>query len=132
VAGSELSRCQSNSLVEKGFWRVLATYPRPEVQARLKELQEQHAARCAVSKESLTQKLQLAYDRGMELNQVSAAVAAAREIAVLHGMRVEKQEVGPSGSFEALDDGDYVQKIMQRIQLALSWATARPPSDPEQ
>jgi hypothetical protein len=103
-----------------------------EVQARLKELQEQYATRCALTKEALTQKFQLAFERAMETNQISAAVAAAREIAVMHGLRVERQEVAPAGTFETMNDGDYAAKIIERIQAAMVFATTRPPSDPEQ
>jgi hypothetical protein len=103
-----------------------------EVQARLKELQEQYATRCALTKEALTQKFQLAFERAMETNQVSAAVQAVREIAVMHGLRVERQEVAPAGTFETMTDQDYVAKVVERIQQALAFATERPPSDTEQ
>ena len=48
---------------------------------------KEHAERCAVTMEKQTARLLLAFERAMELNQVSAAVQAVREIAVLHGMR---------------------------------------------
>jgi hypothetical protein len=66
---------------------------------------EQHAKRCEITKARQTAMLQLAYERGMELNQVPAAVAAAREIGIMHGLRVERQEVAPAGTFDALNDG---------------------------
>jgi phage terminase small subunit len=103
-----------------------------DVQARLAELQAEYAEKCGVSKESITAQLQLAYDRGMELNQVPAAVAAARELSIIHGLRVERQEMAPAGTFDALSDKDYGTKLFERIQAAMAFAVTRPPSDSEQ
>jgi hypothetical protein len=103
-----------------------------DIQNRLKELQDQYAEKCAVTKESMTAMLRLAYDRGLELNQVPAAVAAAREISIMHGLRVERQEMAPAGTFEAMNDKDYGTKLFERIQAAMVFASAKPASDTEQ
>lgn len=108
---------------------------RTDVQARLAELMEQYAEKCAVAREELTAKLQLAYLQAMEQNQISAAVQACKELSQLHGLRVEKHEHAPAGTFgvpASLSDAEYAQRILTRIHEAVVFATVKPPSDSEQ
>jgi hypothetical protein len=56
-----------------------------------------------ITKQSLVKKIEAAYDKAMESGQISAAVAAAKEIAVLLGIRIERSERGGAGEFDWMD-----------------------------
>ena len=57
----------------------------------------------------------------MESGQLSAAVAAIREMGVLSGQRIECREIGAPGEFEALADDKLERALVDRFtRLALS------------
>jgi len=61
------------------------------------------AERSAITRQSLVEKIEEARVAAMEAGQYSAAVAAAKEIAVLLGIRIERSERGGPGEFEWVD-----------------------------
>jgi hypothetical protein len=51
----------------------------------------------------------------MESGQLSAAVAAIREMGVLFGQRIERREVGPPDSFDHLTDDELERLLVEQI-----------------
>jgi hypothetical protein len=76
---------------------------RPEITARVKEIKGIAADRAAVTRQSLIEKVEAVYEQAREIGQLGAAVAAAKEIGVLTGFRVERSERGAPGEFDWLD-----------------------------
>jgi hypothetical protein len=52
--------------------------------------------------------------RALESGQLSAAVAAIREIGVLSGQSIERKEVGPPGAFDDLSDDQLERALRER------------------
>jgi hypothetical protein len=61
------------------------------------------AERAVVTRQSLIEKAEAVYKQALEIGQLGAAVAAAKEIGVLAGIRVERSERGAPGEFDWLD-----------------------------
>jgi hypothetical protein len=59
--------------------------------------------RTAITRQSLVEKIEEARVAAMEAGQYSAAVSAAKEIAVLLGIRIERSERGAPGEFDWVD-----------------------------
>jgi hypothetical protein len=51
----------------------------------------------------------------MKDGQFSAAVTAVKEKSILSGHRIERQEVGPAGAFDALTDEELERALIERI-----------------
>lgn len=71
---------------------------RPEVAARLAEMQEQIAAEVPVTVQGLISELEQARIKASDLKQLSAAIKAIEGKAKLSGLLVERQKVEVSGS----------------------------------
>lgn len=87
---------------------------RPKVQARLRELRRQLAARNRITVDSLID--DLAADRAMarELGQPSAAIAATQLTAKLVGLLVDRKESGAPGDFAGLQSTEEVLALIRR------------------
>jgi len=55
------------------------------------------------------------YDKAYDTGQLSAGVAAGREISVLTGHRIERSEVGGPGEFEAMQDDELERVLIERL-----------------
>jgi hypothetical protein len=51
----------------------------------------------------------------MESGQLSAAIAAIREMGVLSGQRIERREIGVPGEFESLADDELEHALRERF-----------------
>ena len=87
----------------------------PEVQARLKEIKGELAAKAVVTAETLINEADEMRVRALENGQLSAAVAAIKEKGVLSGKRIERAEVGTAGEFDALTDDELERALMERV-----------------
>jgi len=85
-----------------------------EISSRVAEISREHwsreqaaaaaaVERTAITRQSLVEKIEAARQAAMEAGQFSAAVAAAKEIAVLLGIRIERSERGGPGEFDWVD-----------------------------
>jgi hypothetical protein len=72
------------------------------------------AERAVVTRQSLIEKAEAVYKQELEIGQLGAAVAAAKEIGVLTGIRVERSERGAPGEF------DWVEKLTVEELRALA------------
>jgi hypothetical protein len=64
--------------------------------------------------------------RAMQSGQLSAAVAAIREIGVLSGQRIERKEVGAPGAFDDLTDDRLERALRERFNaLGLAGSDTR-------
>lgn len=105
-----------DAYVEAGGPRSEATVcriaKREDIQARVAELQERHAAQCDVTVESLTEQFDNLRLKAIEKGQISAAVSAVEKIAKLHGfLTTSKHEVtGKNG--EAIET---VTRIVREV-----------------
>jgi hypothetical protein len=72
------------------------------------------AERAVVTRQSLIEKAEAVYKQALEIGQLGAAVAAAKEIGVLTGIRVERSERGAPGEF------DWVEKLTVEELRALA------------
>ncbi|RWP64127.1 terminase [Mesorhizobium sp.] len=79
--------CKSDRVVDAAAPRLAA---RPEVRARLAELQERNARRNDVTVDSLTAELEAARVKAMKTGQIAAAVAAIMGKAKLHGFLTDR------------------------------------------
>jgi pyruvate-formate lyase len=59
--------------------------------------------RTAITRQTLVERLEAIQKAAEEAGQFSAAVAAAKEISVLLGIRIERREQGGPGEFEWID-----------------------------
>ncbi len=73
------------------------------VMARLAELRGKVAEDTAITLGSLVGRADTLYAKAIELGQVSAAVAALKELGVLSGKRIERRETGAPGEFALLE-----------------------------
>jgi hypothetical protein len=55
------------------------------------------------------------YDRALDSGQLSAGVAAGKEISVLTGHRVERAEIGAPGEFDAMQDDELERLLVQHL-----------------
>jgi hypothetical protein len=55
------------------------------------------------------------YDKALESGQLSPGVAAAREISVLTGHRIERAEIGSPGEFESMQDDELERVLIERL-----------------
>jgi hypothetical protein len=96
---------------------------RPKVQARIRELRKQMAARNRISLDSLLD--DLAADRALArtLGQPSAAIAATQLTARLCGLLVDRKESGQPGEFAGLQSEAEVLALVRR-ELGDDSATA--------
>jgi hypothetical protein len=83
----------------------------PQVQARLKEIKGEMAAKAVVTAKSLMDEAEQVRVRAMKSGQLNAAVAAIKEKGVLSGKRVERGEVGGPGAFDHLSDDELRAEI---------------------
>jgi hypothetical protein len=106
---------------------------RPKVQARIKELRKQMAARNRISLDVLLD--DLAADRVLarELGQPAAAITATMNQARLVGLLVDRKEAGPPGGFAdlqseaevlALVRAELGDQVADTLQAALARETA--------
>jgi phage terminase small subunit len=61
------------------------------------------AERAVITRQSLIEKAEAIYAKAIEAGQLSAAVAATKEIGVLAGIRIERSERGMPGEFDWVD-----------------------------
>jgi len=73
------------------------------------------AKKAAVTLESLVEMQQKLYDKAYDTGQLSPGVAAAREISVLTGHRIERSEVGAPGEFESMQDDELERVLIERL-----------------
>jgi phage terminase small subunit len=88
---------------------------RPQIVARVQELQMRGAERAAVTIESLILEAGEIQRRAMEDGQYSAATAALTAKAKLAGKWVEKSEVGKPGDFDRMTEEELETFITQRL-----------------
>ncbi len=96
------------------------------VAAAIKDMQAEHRERTAVTVESITEQLRVAYDLAKTNGQSAPMVQAAMGIAKLHGMLVDKVEQ----TTKAVDDmkPDELAAELARVQAELD-AIEGPPKD---
>src|SRR5215472_32721 len=71
--------------------------------------------------ETLLRELDDIRQRAMASGQLSAGVAAIKEMGVLSGVRVERKEVGAAGEFDHLSDDELERLLVERfIALGLN------------
>jgi hypothetical protein len=73
------------------------------------------AKKAAVTLESLVEMQQKLYDKAYDTGQLSAGVAAGKEISVLTGHRVERAEIGAPGEFDAMQDDELERLLVQHL-----------------
>ena len=73
------------------------------VKARVETLQERATKEIKLSKADLLRYLDECLKQGKELGQTAACVAAVKEMGILAGIRVERQEHAGAREFEALE-----------------------------
>ena len=61
----------------------------------------------------------------IEHKQISAGVAAVKEIGILTGLRIDRREIGAPGEFDRMDD-DELRRFIEAAELML---LALPPDD---
>jgi hypothetical protein len=89
---------------------------RPKVQARIKELRKQMAARNRITMDSLIDDLREDRQLARKIGQPSAAIAATQLTAKLVGLLVDRKEEGQPGEFAGLQsEADVIDKV--RVEL---------------
>jgi hypothetical protein len=73
------------------------------------------AKKAAVTLESLVEMQKKLYDKAYDTGQLSPGVAAAKEISVLTGHRVERAEIGAPGEFDALTDEELERALIEHL-----------------
>jgi Viral alkaline exonuclease len=89
----------------------------PLIVERVKELTQEAAKRTIFDKEKLIEMHNRIFNQGMSSGQLAPAGTAVKEISVLTGHRIERQEVGGPGEYEAMGDDELERQIMERVQL---------------
>lgn len=85
-----------------------------EIRARVIELQERSAAKVEITVEILTKMLKDDRDLARELGQASAAVSAVDKLGRLHGLVIDKKEIGKPGDFERMSEDELEAFIASR------------------
>ena len=96
---------------------------------RISELLERAAKRAEITVESLTQMLKDDRDLARELGQASAAVSAVDKLGRLHGLVVDKKEVGKPGDFSRMTEDELEEFIARRQDIARASAAGEAASD---
>jgi len=112
LAGYKPSRFNASHLADK-----------PSIRDRVHQLTTQAvtkeatatAKKAAVTLDSLVEMQRKLYDKAYDTGQLSPGVAAAREISVLTGHRIERSEVGGPGEFEAMQDDELERVLIERL-----------------
>jgi hypothetical protein len=75
-----------------------------KVRQRVRELQQAGAKDVQITVASLVARADHLRQLAIENRQISAAVAAIKEVGILTGLRIDRREVGAPGEFEHLSD----------------------------
>jgi hypothetical protein len=89
-----------------------------EIRARLAELQRATEQKTVVTTELLLRRAEEILDAAFKAGQFSASTAALKELGILSGKRVERQEVGQPGEFENLSDQEFVARVREKLAAA--------------
>jgi hypothetical protein len=91
-----------------------------DIQRRVRELRKPAAEAAQINVLTLTQMLLEDRERARDLGQIAAAVTAVEKIAQLHGLMIDRKEMGRPGAFEDMDpkDRDSILDAIDR-ELAL-------------
>jgi len=91
------------------------------IAGRVQELTRKAAEKAKITVETLLRELDDIRQRAMASGQLSAGVAAIKEMGVLSGVRVERKEVGAAGEFDHLSDDELERLLVERfIALGLN------------
>jgi hypothetical protein len=74
------------------------------VQRRVVELQQSAAESAQITVATLVARADELRELAIEHKQISAGVAAVKEIGILTGLRIDRREVGGPGEFAAMSD----------------------------
>jgi hypothetical protein len=80
-----------------------------------RKLPPRRQKKAAVTLEGLVEMQDKLYDKALESGQLSPGVAAAREISVLTGHRIERAEIGSPGEFESMQDDELERVLIERL-----------------
>ena len=95
-----------------------------EIIARVAELQERGAKRAEITIASLTEMLKEDRELARELGQTAAAVSAVDKMGRLHGLVVDKKEVGRPGDFGRMSE-DELERFIAGGQNIISGGDSR-------
>jgi hypothetical protein len=91
------------------------------------------AKKAAVTLESLVEMQQKLYDKAYDTGQLSAGVAAGKEISVLTGHRIERAEIGGPGEFDHLTDDELERVLIEHLgELGFSLSRIAEDGDTQQ
>lgn len=82
-----------------------------DVQERVRELQAYHCDLTQITVASLVARADELRELAIEHKQISAGVAAVKEIGILTGLRIDRREIGAPGEFDRMNDEELANWI---------------------
>jgi hypothetical protein len=86
------------------------------VAARIEELQQGAVDRVQMTVGDLVGRADELRQLAIEYKQISAGVAAVKELGILTGLRIDRREVGGPGEFERLSDAELMKLIQGSVE----------------
>jgi phage terminase small subunit len=114
--GEDITDAHEHAGYKRNTGNASTLFANPSVQARLKEIKAELARNTVVTAESPIQQAEEVRMCAMERGQLSAAIAAIKEIGVLSGARIERSEVGAPCEFDQLTNQELERAIVERIK----------------
>lgn len=87
------------------------------VQQRIREIQRYGADISQITVASLVERADELRELAIEHKQISAGVAAVKEIGILTGLRIDRREVGEPGEFARLSDDELLKLVEGSVEM---------------
>lgn len=128
VAGAPLIKAYEEAGYEPHRQNASRLMSNDDVKQRARELQAYHADMTQFTVASLVARADELRELAIEHKQISAGVAAVKEIGILTGLRIDRREVGAPGEFDRLSDEELLQVVQGSVELVD--LPPDPPHDP--
>lgn len=106
AAGASLIEAYEKAGYEPNYGNASSLKANQKVNSRITELQQGGVDLAQITVASLVARADELRELAIEHKQISAGVAAVKEIGILTGLRIDRREVGAPGEFERLSDDE--------------------------
>lgn len=117
VAGAPLIEAYENAGYERNYGNASRLKGNEKVDQRIREIQRYGADISQITVASLVDRADELRELAIEHKQISAGVAAVKEIGILTGLRIDRREIGDPGEFARLSDDELLKVIEGSVDL---------------
>lgn len=117
VAGAPLIKAYEEAGYSPDYANAARLTRNDEVQQRMREIQRYGQDMAQITVASLVSRADELRELAIEHKQISAGVAAVKEIGILTGLRIDRREVGSPGEFERLSDDELLKLVEGSVEM---------------